>query len=479
MNENEFQEISKEILPEKNENFNIAPEQKARLVQLYSEYKYKNSIPKKENFFTRHNTSFIIALASVSLLIFAGCIIYDISAAEPPASPAISDNDRAEADDSFDDIIIEDDDKSDKIEENDDDDDEIKTVPPTAPHIKNENAPTLNISEIQPPDADSEYIDSNGKYTTEGIAIAVRPSIVQIYTYTDKNEFYGSGSGIIMTDDGYIITNAHVIDDSAYFEVITDDEKHYDGQIVGKDRKTDLAVIKIDAKGLVPAQFGNSDDVLLGEQVMAIGNPGGLTGSITGGYVSGLNRKIKSDSTGFEMDCIQTDAAISPGNSGGALVNMYGQVIGITSSKYVSSSFEGLGFAITTQEAKPVIDELLSNGFISGRYKIGIKFYNGETAAAILAQEKGYEYPENISGLLIAEIDKDCDISNTELKKWDIITEIEGMEVYDYQSITEALDGKEANDSIKAHVVRITDDNGNTEEFDILFMLMPDTSGDY
>ena len=221
--------------------------------------------------------------------------------------------------------------------------------------------------------------------------------------------------------------------------------------------------------------FRSSNDVLLGEQVMAIGNPGGLTGSITGGYVSGLNRKIKSDSTGFEMDCIQTDAAISPGNSGGALVNMYGQVIGITSSKYVSSSFEGLGFAITTQEAKPVIDELLSNGFISGRYKIGIKFYNGETAAAILAQEKGYEYPENISGLLIAEIDNDCDISNTELKKWDIITEIEGMEVYDYQSITEALDGKEANDSIKAHVVRITDDNGNTEEFDILFMLMPDT----
>lgn len=477
MNENEFQEI----LPQNNDKPAVPETDCVRLKELYSDYKYKNSIPEKNNFFTKHNKSFIMALALVSLLIFSGCIVYDTLTIKPEEKPVLSDNnDKLKPpDEEFE--IVTDNIYTDNSDEDNISDNDEKTEQTVIPHVKNENAPKLTISEIQPPDENSQYVDANGKYTTEGIAITVRPSIVEIYTYNDKkkNEFLGSGSGIIMTEDGYIITNAHVIDNSAAVEVITDDGSTYNAEIIGRDRKTDLAVVKINAKGLTPAQFGNSDDVLLGEQVMAIGNPGGLTGSITGGYVSGLNRKIKSDSTGFEMDCIQTDAAISPGNSGGALVNMYGQVIGITSSKYVSSSFEGLGFAITTQEAKPVIDELLSNGYVSGRYKIGIKFYAGDMAQAVFAEKNGYEYPDDINGLLITEIDKDCDISNTELTEWDIITEMNGKKVYDYPSVMEALDGKGADDTVKAHVVRVINENGETKEFDILFILMADTSGDY
>ncbi len=132
----------------------------------------------------------------------------------------------------------------------------------------------------------------------------------------------GSGSGIIITEDGYIVTNTHVLDGMEKYVVNTYDNKSYTAEIVGRDAKTDISVIKIDAENLSAAVLGNSDEVNQGEAVVAIGNPAGLTGSITDGIVSGLNRKIKTDATSFEMNCIQTNAAISPGNSGGALVNL-------------------------------------------------------------------------------------------------------------------------------------------------------------
>lgn len=470
MNENEFKEISSES---KTENFSVSDEQKQRLSELYTERRVKNGVPVNENFFTRHHTSFILSLAVVSTLIFTGCIVYDSVTAQPDlpviADENVPDNDTEDEEDNTD-VLPSQDKNEEKKEASDDDKQEIT-------HVRNENAPLLEFSPTELPDAAPQYLDASGKYNTTGIANAVIPSIVEINTY--EEEGYGSGSGIIMSEDGYIITNAHVIASADSIEVVTADEKIYEGTIIGKDNKTDLAVIKIEAEGLVPAKFGDSDNVMLGEQVMAIGNPGGLTSSITGGYVSGLNRRIKTDTTGYEMNCIQTDAAISPGNSGGALVNMYGQVIGITSSKYISSSFEGLGFAITTRDAKPIIDELLTNGYISGRYKIGINFYSGEAASVILKQEKNLDYPEGIEGILITKIDENCDIGNTELEEYDIITEVEGKKVKDYNSLIAALDGKGAEDTVKAHVVRVLDQNNNVKEFDILFILMTDTSGDY
>lgn len=325
---------------------------------------------------------------------------------------------------------------------------------------------------------DEKMTDETGKYSVAGIAQSVGPSIVEIISFSDitHKSVVGTGSGIIVSDTGYIVTNAHVITGGKNIGVSLneDDDSLYDAQIIGYDSKTDIAVIKIvpnDIK-LTVASFGNSEEVLQGEQVAAIGNPGGLTKSISVGYVSGTNRIIKSGSTSYKMNCIQTDAAISPGNSGGALVNMYGQVIGIISSKYVSSSYEGIGFAISINDAKPIIEELLANGYIKGRYKIGISF-NSVTEEA--SKETGFH-----KGLLIESIDSECDIASSGLQKDDIIFEVEGKEVVDYNSLIDVLKekGKSAGDTVKAKAIR-KDKDENEQIIDIQFKLMEDKSGDY
>ncbi|MCQ2465361.1 MAG: trypsin-like peptidase domain-containing protein [Oscillospiraceae bacterium] len=324
-----------------------------------------------------------------------------------------------------------------------------------------------------------ELRDESGRYTSEGICEAVGPSVVEILIYDTKKSKVNpisSGSGIILSDNGFIVTNAHVITTGNSVKVALSDKTVFDAKIIGYDAKTDLGVIKISpgTSKLRAAEFGNSEEVVQGEQVMAIGNPGGLHGSISGGFVSGINRMIRGDSTGREMNCIQTDAAISPGNSGGALVNMFGQVIGITSSKYVSSSYEGLGFAIAVNDAKPVIEELIANGFISGRFKVGISFYE-------ITEEQSKEsgLPQ---GLLIDTIDEECDISESGLKTQDIIVEVEGSKVSDYDTFMEAINGhgKKAGDRVHAKAVRIDEkDDKKRETFSFEFTLKPDTSGDY
>lgn len=329
----------------------------------------------------------------------------------------------------------------------------------------------------------SNYIDENGKYTTEGVAAAVRPSIVEIYTYNDSRHttLVGTGSGVIISEDGFIVTNAHVLQSDGYHVVITSDDKSYDAKIIGRDTKTDIAIISISANGLQPAVLGDSDEVVVGEQVMAIGNPAGLSGSVTDGIVSAVNRKIKSDSTGFEMNCIQTNADISPGNSGGALVNMYGQVIGITSSKYVSSSYEGLGFAITINDASPIIEELINQGYVSGRFRIGIQLIDmgSEYKRAGIEEELGYKLPDDFTGIYIAEISDDCDIANTALQKGDFITAINGKTVQTYDELYDTISGMySAGDTVPATCAHV-DKDGNVEYYDIKFKLMEDTSGDY
>ncbi|MGN0612915.1 MAG: S1C family serine protease [Porcipelethomonas sp.] len=343
--------------------------------------------------------------------------------------------------------------------------------------------PDFVLDAVHRPDDGDEFIDENGKYTIEGIAKAIRPQVVEIYVYADKNSdtITGGGSGIIISEDGYIVTNAHVLDGMEKYMVTTHDGRSYQASITGKDKKTDIAVIKVAAQGLSPAQFGNSDEVIQGETVVAIGNPAGLSGSITDGIVSGLNRKIKTDTTGFEMNCIQTDAAISPGNSGGALVNMYGQVIGITSSKYATTTTEGLGFAITINDARPIIEELISQGYVSGRVKIGITFYSTyANYAAIMFEDKfGFEIPDELKeALWIEEISEDCDISNTELEPYDFIVSFEGKKMSDYSSLSDAISGKKGGDTVKAECARVSPD-GKISYFDIEFKLMTDTSGDY
>lgn len=329
--------------------------------------------------------------------------------------------------------------------------------------------------------------DENGKYTVAGIAKAVMPSVVEIYTYAD-NTVLGTGSGIILTGDGYIATNAHVVQDASNYSVrLFDDaqtEKQYEATLVGHDSKTDLAVLKISVSGLHPAELGDSDQVQLGETVCALGNPAGLSGSITTGIISGMNRKVRAKSTNYEMDCFQTDAAISPGNSGGALVNLAGQVIGITSSKYMNSailggSYEGLGFAITINEALPIIKELMTQGYVSGRVRIGISFLENENAQQ-KALSEGVKLPKQLEGqgIQIISVSDDSDLKNTILKENDWILTMNGKKVSDYDSINEAIEGLGAGDSVHCRCARLKDD-GTLDTFEIDFRLLEDQSGEY
>lgn len=329
----------------------------------------------------------------------------------------------------------------------------------------------------------SNFMDENGRYTTEGAAAAVRESIVEIYTYSDvfRNNLQGTGSGVVLSEDGYIVTNAHVLLADGYHDVHTSDNKIYNAKVIGRDSKTDIAVIKVNNADLKPATLGDSSEVLVGEQVIAVGNPAGLSNTVTDGIVSATDRKIRSDSTGFEMNCIQTNADISPGNSGGALVNMYGQVIGITSSKYVSSYYEGLGFAITINDAKPIIEELISNGFIGGRFRIGIHLLDMTNDSKIEQIEEmlGFSIPEGFEGIYISEISEDCDIANTALKPGDFIISINGTPVKSYDDLYSAISSSYGPDDIVPAGCAHLNKNGDIDYYDIEFRLMPDTSGDY
>lgn len=206
-----------------------------------------------------------------------------------------------------------------------------------------------------------------------------------------------TGTGIVMTSEGYIITNAHVIYDNntdtnygkaTGVSVLMSDKTEYEATIIGYDTDTDIAVLKIDASGLTSAEFGNSDDLQVGELVLAIGNPLGfeLFGSVTSGIVSALNREININDK--KMNLIQTDAAINSGNSGGPLINSYGQVIGINSAKmtstYSSASVEGLGFAIPITQAKTIIDDLINYGYVKGRPQLGITCIDVDESTASL-----------------------------------------------------------------------------------------------
>ncbi|MBP0968235.1 MAG: trypsin-like peptidase domain-containing protein, partial [Oscillospiraceae bacterium] len=261
-------------------------------------------------------------------------------------------------------------------------------------------------------------------------------------------------------------------------------ESLYSATLVGHDSKTDLAVLKINADGLKPAVFGDSDDLHLGEQVCALGNPAGLSSSITTGIISGVNRKVRAKSDNFEMECLQTDAAISPGNSGGALVDLYGQVIGIVSSKYGNSivfggDYEGLGFAITINQALPILKELAENGYISGRVRIGIN-YLGNSDAWDEAEKKNIKIPEELRdhGIWITNIAEDSPLNDTPVQVNDWILTMDGQEVTDGDSVQKVISGKVGGDSMHCRCARMEDD-GTDSTFEIDFVVLEDQSGDY
>lgn len=292
--------------------------------------------------------------------------------------------------------------------------------------------------------------EETGLLTTEGVAQRVLPSQVLIGVYSDTPyQMTSLGSGIIISTDGYILTNAHVVDEEAQFKAQLNDGRQFEAKLVGIDRKQDLAVVKIEADDLVSAEIGNSDEVILGEQVAVIGAGGSLENSITFGYVSALGREIETDySSSGTLRCIQTDAALNPGNSGGALVNMYGQVIGISVGGLDHVVYDGIGFAIEINDAVPVAEALIENGYVPGRAKLGITFVAMDSATA---DSLGVE-----SGLCVMSVDPTCDIATKDLQPYDIITEIDGKPVKDLDSVMEVLDDKIAGEEVTLTVYRKT-----------------------
>jgi len=261
------------------------------------------------------------------------------------------------------------------------------------------------------------------------------------YYYTqdpNSNELIeqGSGSGIIISEDGYVVTNQHVIEGASEVTVVLNTGDEYTAKIVGEDSKSDLAVLKIDAKNIVPATLGNSETVQVGEIAVAIGNPLGqeFAGSVTAGVISAVNRTMTVDNKKYNL--IQTDAAINPGNSGGALVNIYGEVIGINSVKISSTGVEGIGFAISISEAKPIIDDLIQKGFVSGRPLIGIQ-----------ATETSY-------GISVTAIEEGSGAEKAGIKVGDLIVKADGKTVKTVDSLNEIRDTKKAGEKIKLTIIR-------------------------
>ncbi len=308
---------------------------------------------------------------------------------------------------------------------------------------------------------------TSGQLTLQQIAQKVVPSVVCIQNYqvtqntryamggVDGNTAAASddsavspaseGSGIIATSDGYIITNAHVVSGATSLKVVTSDGKSYTAKLIGSDSVTDLAVVKIEASGLTAAEFGSSDDLKVADTVMAVGNPGGLefNSSVTVGYVSALNREITNSETGYTMKCIQTDAAINPGNSGGALVNMYGQVIGINSSKIVATGYEGLGFSIPINVAQPVISDLKQYGYVKDRAMLGV---SGQFIDEVTA--RFYSLP---AGMYVSSVTS-SEVTKAGLKKGDVITKIDGKTVTSQNVITSAVTAKKPGDTVTLSV---------------------------
>lgn len=305
----------------------------------------------------------------------------------------------------------------------------------------------------------------------QDIAAKLTPSVVCIQNYqvtqnygfmqTDTSDSSVSpaseGSGIIMSEDGYIITNAHVVEGATSLKVMTSDGETYEAQLIGSDTVTDLAVVKINATGLTAAEFGSSEDLRVADKVMAIGNPGGheLSSSVTIGYVSALNRAIANNTTGYTMEYIQTDAAINPGNSGGALINKYGQVVGINSAKISATGYEGLGFAIPIDTAQPIISDLIQYGYVKDRAVLGI---SGQFIDSMTGRFYGLPQGEYVAQLNSSEAQA------SGLQVGDVITAIDGQQLDSESTLRSAILSKKPGDTVTLQVYRSSTQQSATVE---------------
>ncbi len=306
----------------------------------------------------------------------------------------------------------------------------------------------LNIVSA-PESSDTTFSDEEDALCLQDIYSSVIDSVVSISSMTSSGT--SSGTGIIMSSDGYVITNHHVITGALVISVLTNDNQEFEAALVGSDEMSDLAVLKIDARGLKAAEFGDSSKLRVGDSVVAIGDPLGvqLRGTMTNGIISALNRDLTvGDRT---MTLIQTNAALNNGNSGGPLINCYGQVIGINTvkmSSYYSASatVEGLGFAIPISVAKPIIDELIENGYVAGRPAIGI---SGDSLPSYYRTY--YRLPD---GVYVTSVNEGSDAKAKGIREGDIVTAINGEKICSIDELNTVKNQYAAGDEVTLTIYR-------------------------
>ncbi len=336
----------------------------------------------------------------------------------------------------------------------------IKNAPIQAPQY------TINTGDVSQLSSNSVL---GGELTVTQIASKVGPSCVGVINKTkvSPKKYYdpfsgryyyssepdsdrlveqGTGSGIIISEDGYIVTNQHVIDGASEISVILNTGDEYTATLIGADSKSDLAVLKIEKSGLHAATLGDSTTVEVGELAVAIGNPLGqeLAGTVTAGVISALNRTMTVENKVYNL--IQTDAAINPGNSGGALVNSRGEVIGINTIKLSTTDVEGIGFAIAISEAKPIINDLINNGYVSGRPLVGITV------------------TENKNGLSVYSVSPDSGAAIAGIQEGDLIVKADGQVVNTSEKLNEIRDTKKPGEYLTLTVIR----NGELQDINVL-----------
>ncbi len=303
-----------------------------------------------------------------------------------------------------------------------------------------------------------EQVDKEGNSVTnmsvKDVVTNTEQSVVEITTESAATDTYfqqmvttGAGSGVVITKDGYIVTNHHVVDGANKITVRTKDGKEYEAKLIGKDEKTDLAVIKISGDSFTPAIFGHSSKLSVGDEAIAIGNPlGELGGTVTRGIISALDREITID--GKTMTLLQTDTAINKGNSGGGLFNTEGELIGIVNAKSSGMSVEGLGFAIPIDTAKDVIESLIANGYVTGRPQLGVSMVD------ITDEISAFQSGVSEFGVYVAKVSENSAAAAAGMQVKDRIVSVDGTEISSAAELAKVIDSKKVGDTIKIVVER-------------------------
>ena len=336
------------------------------------------------------------------------------------------------------------------------------------------NHTSIQVSDREVAQVQTLKVDGSKQMTMSEVYASNVNSVVSINVSATTNYFgqtvqtAASGTGFLITEDGYILTNHHVVSDASSVEVTLYNGESYDAKVIGSDEDYDIAVLKIDVTGATPVVLGDSSKLAIGESVAAVGNPlGELTFSMTEGIVSCVNRAINVDGTPFNM--IQVDCSINPGNSGGPLFNSYGEVIGIVSAKYSSYSnttVEGIGFAIPINDVVSLVKDIMTNGYVTNKAYMGI---TPQTMTAQMAQQYRYDVTE---GVFVCSVDPDSAAAKAGLKLGDVITKMDDKDIASYEDLVAAKKSYSAGDTVTLTVYR----EGKTIEVALTFDAVPESA---